>query len=69
MNILDNKMDFTAIMIPQKTHQPMQYWSEKIRSVQSKWRKMATLTNLIKINNYKLQDHANPLKLPRGFPQ
>ena len=23
--------DFTAIMIPQKTYQPMQYWSEKIR--------------------------------------
>ena len=25
--------DFTAIMIPQKTNQPMQCWSEKIRKV------------------------------------
>ena len=25
--------DFTAIMIPQKSNQPMQYWSEKIRTV------------------------------------
>ena len=25
--------DFTAITIPQKTNQPMQYWSEKIRKV------------------------------------
>ena len=24
---------FTAIMIPQKTNQQMQYWSEKIRNV------------------------------------
>ena len=31
--ILDNKMDFTAIMIPQKTNQPMQYSREKIRKV------------------------------------
>ena len=31
--ILDNKMDFTAIMIPQKTNQPMQYWRKKIRKV------------------------------------
>ena len=29
---LNNKMDFTAIMIPQKTNQQMQYWSEKIRT-------------------------------------
>ena len=26
-------MGFTAIMIPQKTNQPMRYWSEKIRKV------------------------------------
>ena len=25
-------MDFTAIMIPQKTNQQMQYWSEKVRT-------------------------------------
>ena len=33
MIILDNKIDFTAIMIPQKTNQTMQYWSEKVRKV------------------------------------
>ena len=27
------KWVFTAIMIPQKTNQPMQYWSEKIRKM------------------------------------
>ena len=26
-------MGFTAIMIPQKTNQPMQHWTEKIREM------------------------------------
>lgn len=30
---LDNKIDFTATMITQKTNQPMQYWGEKMRKV------------------------------------
>ena len=31
--IIDNKMDFLAIMISQKTNQPMLYWREKTRKV------------------------------------
>ena len=33
MIVLDDKMDFTANMIPHKTHKMMQYWSEKTRKV------------------------------------
>ena len=60
MNILDNTMEFTADMIPQKSTDAISERENKKGAI-----KMAKITNLIKINNYKLKEHANP----RRFPQ
>ena len=30
---IKTKVNFTEIMIPQKVHQPMQYWSKKMRKM------------------------------------
>ena len=63
--------EFTAIMSPQKTNQPIQYLSEKARKVwhdqnDEKW--LTKLTKFIKINNHKLKKHTKPIQTPKTEP-